>query len=242
MKTSAPLIALNIEKVEHAIAASIASQRHLQATVTCPAEVLQKAGVTFTCHAVVSRQTQAIPVPRHPDRQPRARPLRRPVSAGRRGAIRLALLLIAGSAAAACASVPVTTTGRPPRGHRRRLQTQRAPGASAPTPTRAGDRATPAPPRRPRRPHPEHRGRGARAPADRVGPDPLRAAAQGTDGGLRAPPLRQLHEADLAAAQPQSDRDPLHRDAELPGHLQHLRPRHPRPRAARAARTRARTS
>ncbi len=57
----APLIALNIEKVEHAIAASIAAQRHLSASVSCPAEVLQKAGVTFTCHAVVSGKPKQYP-------------------------------------------------------------------------------------------------------------------------------------------------------------------------------------
>lgn len=57
----APLIALNTEKVEHAIAASIASQRHLSATVTCPEEVLQKAGITFTCTAVVAGNPKHYP-------------------------------------------------------------------------------------------------------------------------------------------------------------------------------------
>jgi hypothetical protein len=57
----APLIALNTEKVEHAIAASIASQRHLTATVNCPEEVLQKAGVTFTCTAVVAGNPKHYP-------------------------------------------------------------------------------------------------------------------------------------------------------------------------------------
>jgi len=57
----APLIALNTEKVEHAIAASIASQRHLKATVKCPEEVLQKAGVTFTCTAVVKGNPKQYP-------------------------------------------------------------------------------------------------------------------------------------------------------------------------------------
>jgi hypothetical protein len=48
-----PLIALDIANVESAIAKSIARQRHLRASVTCPAEVLQDAGVVFTCTATV---------------------------------------------------------------------------------------------------------------------------------------------------------------------------------------------
>jgi len=57
----APLIALNIEKVEHAIAASIASQRHLTATVKCPEEVLQREGITFECTAVVAGNPKHYP-------------------------------------------------------------------------------------------------------------------------------------------------------------------------------------
>jgi len=57
----APLVALNIEKVEHAIAASIAAQRHLKADVTCPKEVLQQSGITFTCKATVSGSTKSYP-------------------------------------------------------------------------------------------------------------------------------------------------------------------------------------
>ena len=57
----APLVALNIEKVEHAIAASIAAQRHLKADVTCPKEVLQQSGITFTCTATVSGSTKSYP-------------------------------------------------------------------------------------------------------------------------------------------------------------------------------------
>ena len=60
-ENSAPLIALNIEKVEHAIAASIASQRHLSAVVTCPQEVLQQKGIVFTCTAVVSGKPKRYP-------------------------------------------------------------------------------------------------------------------------------------------------------------------------------------
>jgi hypothetical protein len=50
----AALVILNIKKVENAIAESILRQRHLHATVTCPAEVIQRPSVTFTCTATVS--------------------------------------------------------------------------------------------------------------------------------------------------------------------------------------------
>jgi hypothetical protein len=50
---SAPLVILNISGVEHAIKRSIHVQRHLDAKVSCPAEVLQKAGIVFTCTATV---------------------------------------------------------------------------------------------------------------------------------------------------------------------------------------------
>jgi Domain of unknown function (DUF4333) len=49
-----PLVALDIAKVAQAIKQSIGSQRHLDATVTCPAEVIQKAGIIFTCTATIS--------------------------------------------------------------------------------------------------------------------------------------------------------------------------------------------
>jgi len=48
-----PLVALNIPKVERAIEASILSQRHIDATVSCPSEVLQQAGLAFRCTAMV---------------------------------------------------------------------------------------------------------------------------------------------------------------------------------------------
>ncbi len=57
----APLVALNTEKVEHAIAASIASQRHLTATVSCPQEVLQRAGIVFKCTAMVNGSSTRYP-------------------------------------------------------------------------------------------------------------------------------------------------------------------------------------
>jgi hypothetical protein len=48
-----PLVVLNTAKVERAIRASIFSERHLHSSVLCPAEVLQQAGVVFTCQATV---------------------------------------------------------------------------------------------------------------------------------------------------------------------------------------------
>jgi hypothetical protein len=52
-ENAAPLVTLDIKRVEGAIAESIFRQRHLRATVTCPAEVLQQASVTFNCTATV---------------------------------------------------------------------------------------------------------------------------------------------------------------------------------------------
>jgi hypothetical protein len=50
-----PLVVLkNIASIERAIRASIARQRHLRSTVSCPAAVLQQAGLTFTCEATVN--------------------------------------------------------------------------------------------------------------------------------------------------------------------------------------------
>jgi len=49
-----PLVTLKIVKVERAIRESISHQRHLSSTVVCPTEVLQQAGLTFTCEATVN--------------------------------------------------------------------------------------------------------------------------------------------------------------------------------------------
>lgn len=49
----APLVILNSKKVEAAIRQSILRQRYLSATVGCPTEVLQEAGITFTCLATI---------------------------------------------------------------------------------------------------------------------------------------------------------------------------------------------
>jgi hypothetical protein len=51
---TAPLVILNIAKVQRAIESSILSQRHLKSAVVCPAQVLQQAGLTFTCTATVN--------------------------------------------------------------------------------------------------------------------------------------------------------------------------------------------
>ncbi len=49
-----PLAALDTTRVEAAIRQSILGQRHLRSTVACPGEVLQQAGVAFTCSATVA--------------------------------------------------------------------------------------------------------------------------------------------------------------------------------------------
>lgn len=53
-ENQAPLVALDIAGVEQAIRRSIRSERHLASSVTCPAEVIQKAGIVFTCTAMVN--------------------------------------------------------------------------------------------------------------------------------------------------------------------------------------------
>ncbi len=53
-RNTAPLLTLDVAAVERAITRSIVSQRHLRSTVSCPEEVLQMAGITFTCTATVN--------------------------------------------------------------------------------------------------------------------------------------------------------------------------------------------
>jgi hypothetical protein len=53
-ENQAPLVVLNIARVEQAIAQSILTERHLHSTVTCPPEVIQSAGIAFTCVATVN--------------------------------------------------------------------------------------------------------------------------------------------------------------------------------------------
>jgi hypothetical protein len=50
----APLVILDIQRVERAITTSILAQRHLSARVSCPPEVLQQQGLAFTCTATVA--------------------------------------------------------------------------------------------------------------------------------------------------------------------------------------------
>jgi hypothetical protein len=49
---SNPVI-LNTERVERSIEGSILAQRHLGSTVSCPVNIVQKAGVVFDCQATV---------------------------------------------------------------------------------------------------------------------------------------------------------------------------------------------
>jgi hypothetical protein len=50
--TSTPVV-LNTDRVARSIQASILSQRHLDSTVSCPHNIIQKAGVVFECDATV---------------------------------------------------------------------------------------------------------------------------------------------------------------------------------------------
>lgn len=56
-----PLVALDIGQVEQSITTSIARQRRLAATVTCPSQVLQEKGVQFTCTALVKGDSRHYP-------------------------------------------------------------------------------------------------------------------------------------------------------------------------------------
>ena len=53
-QNQSPLVVLDVARVERAIGQSIRGQRELRSTVACPAEVIQKAGVAFTCTATVA--------------------------------------------------------------------------------------------------------------------------------------------------------------------------------------------
>ena len=63
--TSQPITLLNTPRVEQAIASSINKQRKVTAEVTCPSQVLQAEGVTFTCMAV-TQGGQKVPAGRYP--------------------------------------------------------------------------------------------------------------------------------------------------------------------------------
>jgi hypothetical protein len=57
----ARLIGLDVAKVRRAIQASVFSQRRKHATVSCPAEVLQRAGLVFRCTAVIEGAQRRYP-------------------------------------------------------------------------------------------------------------------------------------------------------------------------------------
>jgi hypothetical protein len=57
----ARLVGLNVAKVRRAIEASVFSQRRKHATVSCPAEVLQRAGLVFRCTAVIEGARRRYP-------------------------------------------------------------------------------------------------------------------------------------------------------------------------------------
>jgi hypothetical protein len=59
---SSPLVALNIAKVEQAIARAVRERTHTAASVSCPTEVLQQAGLAFTCSARVKGRTRVFAV------------------------------------------------------------------------------------------------------------------------------------------------------------------------------------
>lgn len=56
-----PLTALNIAKVQRAIEDSIFRQRHASAKASCPPEVLQQAGLSFRCTAVIHGSSRHYP-------------------------------------------------------------------------------------------------------------------------------------------------------------------------------------
>lgn len=58
---SAPLVGLDIAEIQRSIEASVFSQRGKHATVSCPAEVLQRAGLKFACTAVVEGTSRSYP-------------------------------------------------------------------------------------------------------------------------------------------------------------------------------------
>jgi hypothetical protein len=61
-RSLARLVALDTAKVRRAIAASILRQRGLRASVSCPAEVLQQAGISFKCAATVGKRAYPVTV------------------------------------------------------------------------------------------------------------------------------------------------------------------------------------
>ena len=60
-ESSAPLVVLDVAKVQRAIETSVLSERGLHATASCPAEVRQEAGLSFRCSAAVKGSAQSYP-------------------------------------------------------------------------------------------------------------------------------------------------------------------------------------
>jgi hypothetical protein len=56
-ESRAPLALLQAARVERAIAAAILAQRHLRAHVSCPATILQQAGLRFSCLATIGARS-----------------------------------------------------------------------------------------------------------------------------------------------------------------------------------------
>jgi hypothetical protein len=60
--SNVPLVKLDTPRVARSIEASIEHQRGLRASVRCPAEVLQQAGLRFDCHAVANGRSNLFEV------------------------------------------------------------------------------------------------------------------------------------------------------------------------------------
>ena len=54
IKPEAPLVVLNLGKVEHEIEQSVAKGTSIRAHVTCPQQVMQRSGIVFTCTATIN--------------------------------------------------------------------------------------------------------------------------------------------------------------------------------------------
>ena len=58
----APLLALDIARVQQAIRTAILERRHTVAPVHCPQQVIQRVAVTFFCHATLGGHTYRVEV------------------------------------------------------------------------------------------------------------------------------------------------------------------------------------
>ncbi len=64
--TRAPVHLLKVKNVSAAIRRSVLTQRGVNSTVSCPARVLQQAGLAFTCKAVVRSGTAKVKAGSYP--------------------------------------------------------------------------------------------------------------------------------------------------------------------------------